>query len=380
MKVLLIDPWGIRNTAEYLNGLIFGLSENVDLTVFTNFYADIYIESNARIKKCFFKISEKLPSSMKLRKIIRGIEYIHSYRGIISYVKNNQCDVVHINWLLKYDVDIKFIKKIRKYCKKIIYTAHNAIPHINGEQSIEDLTKIYKEVNEIIVHGEAIKKELCDIFPDIENKVHIQKHGCILRNLPKISEDWIPSNIREKIIKYSKVFLYCGAVFPNKGTDRLLKLWLANYLDEDAILIIAGRKNTDFPEFDDLNERVKSENNVIVLDEYVDEKLMNGLFYMADAIILPYRHASMSGVVFTAAWFSKTVICTDAGAIAEYLEPEEDSLICGNTCEDLNRIIGIAINMSKSELTVMGEELQKNIYQKCDWKIICKILANEVYK
>ena len=350
MKVLLIDPWGTRNTAEYLNGLIFGVSENVDLTVFTNYYADIYIESNAKINKCFFKISEKLSSSMKLRKIIRGIEYIHSYRKIVSYVKNNQCDVVHINWLLKYNVDIKFIKKIKKYCRKIIYTAHNAIPHINGEQSIEGLTKIYEEVNEIIVHG--------------ENKVHIQRHGCILRDLPKISEDWIPSNIREKITRYSKVFLYCGAIFPNKGTDRLLKLWLTNYLDEDAILIIAGRKSADFPEFDFLNERVKSEDNVIVLDEYVDEKIMNGLVSKANAIILPYRHASMSGVVFTAAWFSKTVICTDVGAIAEYLEPGQDSFVCGNSSKELKRVMNEAIRKQKADLDDMGVNLNKKIIGK----------------
>ena len=112
MKVLLIDPWGTRNTAEYLNGLIFGLSENVDLTVFTNCYADIYIESDATIIKRFFKISERLPQSWKIRKIIRGFEYIQAYRKIILLARNDHYDIVHINWLLKYDVDIKFIKEI----------------------------------------------------------------------------------------------------------------------------------------------------------------------------------------------------------------------------------------------------------------------------
>ena len=379
MKVLLIDPWGTRNTAEYLNGLIFGLSENVDLTVFTNCYADIYIESDATIIKRFFKISERLPQSWKIRKIIRGFEYIQAYRKIILLARNDHYDIVHINWLLKYDVDIKFIKEIKKYCNKIVYTAHNAIPHINGEQSIAKLTEIYNEVDEIIVHGESIKKELCDIFLGIENKVHIQRHGCILRERSEISEDWIPSNILEKIIRYSKVFLCCGAIFPNKGTDRLLKLWLENHFDEDAILIIAGRKSTSFTEFDSLNKQVKSEDNIIILDEYVDEKVMNGLINKANAIVLPYRHASMSGVIFTAAWFSKTVICTDVGSIAEYLEPEQDSLVCGNSSEELNRMINIAIKMDSCDLEAMGIRLNKNICSKCDWNAIGKSTVTNIY-
>ena len=54
LKVLLIDPWGTANTSEYLNGLIYGLSSVTELTVFTNTYFELKVESKADINKIFF--------------------------------------------------------------------------------------------------------------------------------------------------------------------------------------------------------------------------------------------------------------------------------------------------------------------------------------
>ena len=39
--VLLIDPWGVHGSERYLNGLISGLSKNVNLTLITNKYYEL---------------------------------------------------------------------------------------------------------------------------------------------------------------------------------------------------------------------------------------------------------------------------------------------------------------------------------------------------
>ena len=60
-RVLLIDPWGINNTSEYLNGLIYGLSELVELTVFTNTYFELKIpEVKCEIHRTFFRMYHHL--------------------------------------------------------------------------------------------------------------------------------------------------------------------------------------------------------------------------------------------------------------------------------------------------------------------------------
>ena len=84
MRVLLIDPWGIANTSEYLNGLISGLSKKTELTVITNYNFKCKDENDysARIYHWFFKKSENISTGI-LRKIIRGLEYAIAYRKII---------------------------------------------------------------------------------------------------------------------------------------------------------------------------------------------------------------------------------------------------------------------------------------------------------
>ena len=59
-------------------------------------------------------------------------------------------------------------------------TAHNAIPHVNGEIEAPILSKIYSLVDLIIVHGNAVKEEINFLFPKLETPIFIQPHGAML--------------------------------------------------------------------------------------------------------------------------------------------------------------------------------------------------------
>ena len=120
--VLLIDPWGVRGSERYLNGLISGLSENVNLTLITNKYYELVPGINYKVIKLFFKKSENMDSGLK-RKVIRGLEYINAYRRIIRYLKKRHFHVIHINWLLMYSLDCYFLKALKCKCDKLVYTA-----------------------------------------------------------------------------------------------------------------------------------------------------------------------------------------------------------------------------------------------------------------
>ena len=159
-RVLLIDPWGTANTSEYLNGLIFGISQRCDLYVFTNYYFKLKTNSSVQINRVFFRYTENKNRGL-YRTAIRGIEYYYGYKRIISYLKKQKrpFDVIHINWLLKYDMDKFFLKVLKKHTKKLIYTAHNVIPNNEGEKSIKKLEPIYALCDRIVVHGDSVAKE-----------------------------------------------------------------------------------------------------------------------------------------------------------------------------------------------------------------------------
>lgn len=376
-RVLLIDPWGTANTSEYLNGLIYGLGSITDLTVFTNRHFILKVNANVDMHRVFFPKTEIMSQGI-LRKVLRGFEYIDGYRQIFKYLKtHNRYDVIHINWLLKYSLDVQYIKRLKQYSKKLVYTAHNVLPHINGEEYISQLDKIYAQCDQIILHGESLKKEFQKFFPKYVNKIYVQKHGCNL--IPSIGydESKVPKDIKVKISKYEKSYIFFGNVFYNKGPDRLVNLWDSSW--NNSLLIIAGKRNGKYSQLDALKGKIEKSDNILELDGFIDENLLNYLIDKSIMILLPYRHASMSGVVFTAADFHKTILCTNVGALPEYLENGVDSFIVENNDQAIREKINEIRYYKKEDLMEMGNRLGKNINNKCSWKKITSRLVDECY-
>lgn len=379
MNVVMIDPWGNGNLELYTNGLCEGLSKNIDLTLFTNSQNG---SDSDRFKthKIFFHKSQNMKNG-KLRKIVRGLEYISSYLKIFRFLSKNRADVIHIQWLLMYRLDALFLKIMKKKCDKIIYTAHNVLPHINGKKAQNHMNQIYGIVDKIVLHGKKIEKEFLGLFPDFEKKVIIQKHGVYFNQNTLYKEEEIEEKIISKVAQYDKILIFFGFIFYNKGIDRLIKIWMENYKDSNHLLVVAGKVNEEYKEYTEAIELISDESNILLINRFIEENLLNFLVTQADIIVLPYRHASMSGVVFTASEFRKTILSTDVGSISEYLINEENAFIINNDDEILKEKLDKVLNeLSKVELKLMGDKLNESISKNYSWEEISINLINEAYK
>lgn len=380
MKVMMIDPWGVNNLSMYTNGICQGINKHVELTLVTNFYFKRTTNEDYSLKPLFFKVSEKMKRG-KARNIVRGIEYIKSYIKVINELKKESYDVIHIQWLLLYRFDSIILKQIKKYCKKLVYTAHNVLPHSTGEKYIDKLRKIYSVVDTIILHGDGIRKEFESLFPEYKHKVVIQKHGTYLNQNTKFDIENIDSEIINKIEKYDKIFIFFGIMFYNKGVDRLVKAWIDNFKMENHLLIIAGRKSDKYKEMNDIEDEIYNCDNILYINKYIEDNLLNYLINKSDIVVLPYRHASMSGVVFTAAEFRKPVLVTNTGAISEYIVNGENSFLIENDHQQLYEVLKhIICTRSKKDLQDMGNLLNSYIAINYSWNNIGKKLYDEVYK
>lgn len=379
MKVLLVDPWGVNNTAEYLNGLIMGLSRKVELVVFTNRFFELREDVNAELHKVFFPKSENMRHG-KLRSYLRGIEYIQGYEKTISYIKRNpDIDIVHFNWLLFYGIDIKYLNRIKNMGKKIVYTAHNVVPNFNiTEKKRDQLRIIYSICDRIVLHGYNIGEEFRVLFPEYYPKVYFQKHGSNINPNVKIDETVISPKLVRKVETYKRKYLYFGKIFYNKGVDRLIQLWNPEW--KSSALVIAGRTEEKYQELDTQLSKANEQDNIIFINKYIDDNTLNYLIYNCNLIILPYRHASMSGVIFTAADFSKPVMCTNVGALPEYIENGVDGFLCDNSDQAILDVIKhIKTTVTDKELEEMGRKLHDNIYEKCSWHNVASKLVDECY-
>ena len=379
MKVLLINPWALNNDQYYASGFVKGMNEYVELDFAANYFYKGEMP-NGEFFPVFFSKSEHMENGFK-RKILRGLEYIDAWKKIIAISKKKKYDVIHVHWLLFYKLDSIFLKKIRHYTNRLVLTAHNVLPHNNGEKFLFDLRMIYKSFDKILVHGNAIRDEFLSYFPEMCEKVSVQYHGEYYQQDTHYEEveqkDYLI--IKAFINEYERILIMFGRQFYNKGTDRLIRIWRENFSNEKAGLLIVGRSDSDYPEFNDEISKLESIKNVLVLNHFVNDNALNYAIHSSSIILLPYRHASMSGVIYTAAAFSKPVLCTCSGALAEYLEDKKDSIVCGTDDKELLNAMKTFFEYSTGELYAMGKNLSKNIHEKYAWSIITKQLVESIY-
>lgn len=378
-KILLINPWGVNNDVFYTSGLTSSLNKFTELDLATNYYYEGNLP-NGKLYKLFFRRTEKYKGNNVLRKIIRGMEYAIAYKKLIKIIRNGKYDCVHIQWLLMYKLDIVFLKKIKQLNAKVVLTAHNALPHVDAEKYLNELDCIYRIVDMILVHGEAIKQEMLSVFPLLESKITIQPHGAVLHRKIARPQYTIEPSIIEKT-NNKEIYIMFGNQFYNKGTDRLLKIWRNNYINDDKkLLVIAGRRTNTYPELDHEMKHITNEDNVLFLDKYIDDELLEYLILHSEAILLPYRHASMSGVVFTAAEYQTMILTTMCGAISEYLVNGQDSILVKNTDEDFAVGLQMLMTMPHEKKVEYGKQLYKNINEKYSWDSIAQLLLKDVYQ
>ncbi len=369
-KVILIDSSGIIYGAE----LARALSRYVDLYYVTrNNHLSIELTN---IKRYYWFSSET--SIGKWKKIIKGCHYIGAYLKVIRLIKREKIDIVHIQWLSVPKIDNIILWLIRRTGSKLIFTAHNILPHRNGKKYISYYRKHYSYFDRIIVHGEEIKKEFIKIFPEYSGKLRIERHGTFLSLDNKISKEDLDEKLMHKLRNSQKTAIFFGNMFFNKGIDALLGYWMNHYLDKNLFLIVVGKKDPDFNELNKLEDRIMSCSNIFYKPKIIEEVELNTYIYMADIVVMPYRSASMSGVIFKAAAMNKTVLTTDTGSIKEYILPEFSYLASG--LDDFFRLFDILMLADNRDLLKkQGLQLSSFIKRKYDWNNIAEDTIDRVY-
>jgi glycosyltransferase involved in cell wall biosynthesis len=109
--------------------------------------------------------------------------------------------------------------------------------------------------------------------------------------------------------------LFFGRIAPYKGLDVLLRAYADVRKTHSARLLISGEGNIE--PFRHLLEHIP---DVDIINHWIPESEIGGLFQQGDILVLPYTSASQSGVIPIAASFGMPVIATHTGGIPEQIE------------------------------------------------------------
>jgi glycosyltransferase involved in cell wall biosynthesis len=180
-------------------------------------------------------------------------------------------------------------------------------------------------------HGAGRLREEVGLDPE---RVRVISHGAFDYLTEQAEERPLPDDLEGA---EGPVVLFFGLLRPYKGIDVLLR---AFGRIRGAELWIVGNPRMDVAPLRALADEAAG--RVRFLTRFVEDSEIPALFRRADAVVLPYRDAEHSGVVYTALAFGRPLVLSDVGGFSEVaaegaarLVPPEDEAALAATLEEL---------------------------------------------
>lgn len=203
--------------------------------------------------------------------------------------------------------------RLRRQGVKVVTIVDNAIPH---EPHFYDkpLTRWFLGRNDgLVAMTRPVERDILALRPDA--RVHRMRH-------PLYDHLGAPAPRREARAKLGlgsqdRVLLFFGLIRDYKGLDLLIDAF--GSLGKDYQLIIAGEPYGSFAKYLEQIERNPHKDNIHVHARFIADAEVPVFFGAADAVVLPYRSATQSGVTAMAFHFGVPVVATDVGGLNEVL-------------------------------------------------------------
>lgn len=335
MKVEIVDPSAY--TPPYDHALCSALAEagaNVELLTSRFTYGSTPAPSGYVRKEIFYKRSHRDGASSPRGKLALGLKLAEHVPGMLRCRRLTRgADIVHFQWLTIQQLDwLLLTRSKRRVTPPFVLTSHDVMPREPRLGQLRAQRMLYDRFDAIIVHSEEGKRRLIKELDVDEEKVTVIPHG-IFTHLTKggvsanrdgganrggFADREVPADRGGPPERGGKVILFFGLLRPYKGIDVLLKAWrmLSEEERQGGELRIAGMPRMDLSELRLDPASARSE-NIHLAPRFIGDDEIPSWFEEADLVVLPYKEADQSGVLFTALAFGKPLLLSDVGGFPD---------------------------------------------------------------
>ena len=172
-----------------------------------------------------------------------------------------------------------------------------------------------------------------------------------------------------------KYTLFFGLIRDYKGLDLLLRAW-AKWMPDGRKLLIAGEFYASREKYISLIEELGLQDRVVLHDRFIADEDVKYYFSAADALVLPYRTATQSGVTQIAYNFSLPMIVTRVGGLPEIVPDGRVGLVCEADAESIKEALQALYDGDR--LQIFKENFAQE-RKRFSWAAMCDRLE-EVYQ
>ena len=205
------------------------------------------------------------------------------------------------------------ISKLKKKSKiKVLYNIDNIDFHekwVGGDL----LTKYaFRKADFFITMSDSVDQSLFKLFPKLGKEKVVK--------LDHPTYDFYASE-RKHNFDFQYNLLFFGYIKPYKGLDTLLEAMpLVLKQLPQLKLTIAGEVYGDDSVYLDIIKKYHLEDYIILNNRYISNEEVKDFFLDADVCVLPYKHATQSGIIQLSYAFGVPVIATAVGGIPEVIQ------------------------------------------------------------
>jgi glycosyltransferase involved in cell wall biosynthesis len=350
MKVQLVDPSAF--TPPYDRALAAALARGgaeVELLSSRFLYGPVPAADGYAARELFYRRSAARGLAAPGRRAFKLAEHLP---GMLRLRRTVDADVVHYQWLTVPALDRLLLPPQRPR----VMTAHYILPPAPSRRQVASARRLFGAMDAVVAHSEHGAARLRDEVGLDPDRVRVIPHGAFdyLTELP--DEKPLPAELEGA---EGPVVLFFGLLRPYKGLDVLLEAFRRV---EGAELWIVGNPRMELAPLRAL--AAESPGRVRFLTRFVEDAEMPPIFRRADLIVLPYRDAEHSGVLYTGLAFGKPLLLSAVGGFPEVgaegaarIVPPEDP---GSLATVLSELVGD--EAARAELAAAAERAAAGPY------------------
>lgn len=319
-----------------------------------------------------------LTDEKNVSKVKKVFNLFSSYRRIRQIIKEENIDILHIQWINFSPIEYHLLKRIAKKTK-IVMTVHDILPFNEKGYDKRYYRKIYHLPSKIIVQADTNYDRFKELFPEDIDKVTIIPHG----NSLKYADLHPQVESREKIgvNKDYFTFLFFGQIKQIKGVDILLEAFEKFHQNHpESQLVVAGKLwYAEEGVYEKIFNRDGYPKEFLKWDERFigDEEI--GYYYSAcDVTVLPYKDLYQSGVIQLAYAYKKVPIVSNLKPFLEVVDENSGYIFENENVDSLVEAMEKAFQ-NKKNADKLVENGIKTIKVKYNWEDIAKKIIDECY-
>jgi glycosyltransferase involved in cell wall biosynthesis len=222
-------------------------------------------------------------------------------------------DVIHFQAPLNRRLDARLVRVLRRTAP-VVWTAHDVLPFERTEQDAARFAAIYRAADLVLVHGPGAAAEvrsLAGVEPLVVEHVVAE---------PLVRTTREEARSRLGLPTDGRMLSALGFVREYKGYDLLAETW--ELLGERApLLLVMGEVvSTGETAVREPLERLERSGRAVLRLDYASDADLQLAIAASDAVLLPYKVSSESGMLHQARALGVPVLSSDAAQLAAAVE------------------------------------------------------------